>query len=129
MPHTIVGLPTVNARTGGGADVGRDRWTRSLHVTFFETVDPELMIVHPMGILITYVRGDRALIDKQLAIEDERAIFPGGARAVLRYRPANLPVPEVRATRNPALFCVQVTDRGRRANGDVRVRGRRPVHR
>ena len=45
MPHTIVGLPTVNARTGGGADVGRDRWTRSLHVTFFETVDPELMIV------------------------------------------------------------------------------------
>ena len=25
----------------------------------------------------------RALIDKQLAIEDERAIFPGGARAVL----------------------------------------------
>ena len=62
MPHTIVGLPTVNARTGGGADVGRDRWTRSLHVTFFETVDPELMIVHPMGILITYVRGGRALV-------------------------------------------------------------------
>ena len=25
-------------------------------------VDPELMIVHPMGILITYVRGDRALV-------------------------------------------------------------------
>ena len=62
MPHTIVGLPTVNARTGGGADVGRDRWTLSLHVTFFETVDPELMIVHSMGILITYVRGDRALV-------------------------------------------------------------------
>ncbi len=62
MPHTIVGRPTVNARTGGGADVGRDRWTRSLHVTFFETVDPELMIVHPMGILITYVRGGRALV-------------------------------------------------------------------
>ena len=33
-----------------------------IHVTFFETVDPELMIVHPMGILITYVRGDRALV-------------------------------------------------------------------
>ena len=131
----------------------------------------------------------RALIDKQLAIEDERAIFPGGARAVLLtgkalYRALGIPdvrhrrgkdatthvlmrrvlsldylierptlgwlpteddkvrrfeafgidrrtfsVPEVRATRNPALFCVQVTDRGRRANGDVRVRGRRPVHR
>ena len=62
MPHTILRLPTLNARTGGGADVGRDRWTRSLHVTCFETVDPELMIVHPMGILITYVRGDRALV-------------------------------------------------------------------
>ena len=49
-------------RLVSGADVGRDRWTLSLHVTFFETVDPELMIVHPMGILITYVRGDRALV-------------------------------------------------------------------
>ena len=62
MPHTIVGLPTIKARTGSGADVGRDRWTRSLHFIFLETVDPELMIVHPMGILITYVRGDRALV-------------------------------------------------------------------
>ena len=62
MPHTILGLPTINARTGGGADVGRDRWTLSRQFTFFETVDPELMIVHPMGILITYVRGDRALV-------------------------------------------------------------------
>ena len=62
MPHTIVGRPTLNARTDGGADVGRDRWTRSRHVMFLETVDPELMIVHPMGILITYVRGDRALV-------------------------------------------------------------------
>ncbi len=62
MPHTIVGLPTINARTGGGADVGRDRWTLSLHFMFLETVDPELMIVNPMGILITYVRGDRALV-------------------------------------------------------------------
>ena len=25
-------------------------------------VDPELMIVNPMGMLITYVRGDRALV-------------------------------------------------------------------
>ncbi len=62
MPHTIVGLPTLNARTGGGADVGRDRWTLSLHVMFLETVDPELMIVNPMGLLIMYVRGDRALV-------------------------------------------------------------------
>ena len=44
----------------------------------------------------------RALIDKQLAIEDERAIFPGGARAVLLtgkglYRA--LGIPEVRHRR------------------------------
>ena len=62
MPHTIVGRPTINARTGSGADVGRDRWTLSLHFMFLETVDPELMIVHPMGLLIMYVRGDRALV-------------------------------------------------------------------
>ena len=62
MPHTILGLPTVNARTGGGADVGRDRWTLSLQFTLLETVDPELMIVNPRGLLITYVRGGRALV-------------------------------------------------------------------
>ena len=62
MPHTILGLPTIKARTGGGTEVGRDHWTLSLQFTFIETVDPELMIVHPMGILITYVRGDRALV-------------------------------------------------------------------
>ena len=62
MPHTILGLPTINARTSGGADVGRDRWTLSRQFTLLETVDPELMIVNPMGILITYGRGDRALV-------------------------------------------------------------------
>ena len=60
MPHTILGLPTINARTDGGAEVGRDRWTLSLQFTFLETVDSELMIVNQMGLLITYVRGDRA---------------------------------------------------------------------
>ena len=64
MPHTILGLPTVNARTGGAADVGRDRWTLSLQFGFLETVDPELMIVNPMGLLITYLRGDRALVTR-----------------------------------------------------------------
>ena len=62
MPHTILGLPTINARTDGGAEVGRDRWTLSLQFTFLETVDSELMIVNQMGLLITYVRGDRALV-------------------------------------------------------------------
>ena len=49
-------------RLVNGAEVSRDRWTLSLQFTFLETVDPELMIVNPMGILITYFRGDRALV-------------------------------------------------------------------
>ena len=49
-------------RLVNGAEVGRDRWTLSLQFTFLDTVDPELMIVNPMGILITYVRGDHALV-------------------------------------------------------------------
>ena len=49
-------------RLVNGAEVSRDRWTLSLQFTFLETVDPELMIVNPMGILITYLRGDRALV-------------------------------------------------------------------
>ena len=135
----------------------------------------------------------RALVEKQLAIEDERLMLPGGARAVLltgkapyralgipevRHRrgkdattqvlmrrvlsldylierptlgwladrgresadgsrrsastAANLPVPPVRPAReaaDPAVLRLQVADRGRRENGDVRVRRRRPVHR
>ena len=49
-------------RLVNGAEVGRDRWTLSLQFTFLDTVDPELMIVNPMGLLITYLRGDRALV-------------------------------------------------------------------
>ena len=44
----------------------------------------------------------RSLIDKQLAIEDERAIFPGGARAVLLTGKAlyrALGIPDVRHRR------------------------------
>ena len=51
-------------RLVNGAEVGRDRWTLSLQFTFLDTVDPELMIVNPMGILITYLRGDRALVTR-----------------------------------------------------------------
>ena len=170
-------------RLVGGAEVGRDRWTLSLQFTFIDVVQPELMIVNPMGLIITYLRGDRALvtgwtsspaqvetspetpatvptmkdraaqlatfgwtdreaewialvalhsgaftrsqwrhyfddahretagrfvralIEKQLAIEDERPIFPGGARAVLLtgkpiYRA--LGIPDVRHRRSKA---------------------------
>ena len=45
-----------------GGEVSRERWTLSLQFMFLEAVDPELMIVNPMGIIITYMRGDRALV-------------------------------------------------------------------
>ena len=41
MPHTILGLPTINARTGGGAEVSRDRWTLSLQFTLLARTIPE----------------------------------------------------------------------------------------
>ena len=34
-----------------------------------------------------------------------------------------------RPTEDPAVLRLQITDRGRRENGDVRLRRRRPVHR
>ena len=33
-----------------------------LLIIFLPTVEPELMIVNPMGIIVTYLRGDRALV-------------------------------------------------------------------
>ena len=105
----------------------------------------------------------RALVDKQLAIEDERAIFPGGARAVLLTGKAPIrrlasptfgtvgrkdatthilmrrllsldylierPTLGWLPTEDPAVLRLQVADRGRRENGDVRLRRRRPDHR
>ena len=66
-------------------------FTRSQWCVFFRRREPR-----------SGARFVRALIDKQLAIEDERAIFPGGARAVLLtgkvlYRA--LGIPDVRHRR------------------------------
>ena len=52
----------------------------------------------------------RALVDKQLAIEDERAIFPGGARAVLLtgkapYRALGIPTCGTVGRRTPRRRC------------------------
>ena len=134
MPHTILGLPTIKARTGGGAEVSRDRWTLSLQFTLLETVDSELMNRESDGpphhvrargsrwspCIPASLRGRdgaiffdganreaarvfvRHLIEKKLAIEDERAIFPGGARAVLLTGKAlyrALGIPDVRHRR------------------------------
>ena len=48
-------------RLVNGGEVARERWSLSLQFMFLEGVDPELMIVNPMGIIITYLRADRAL--------------------------------------------------------------------
>ena len=45
-----------------GIETTRERWSLSLQFIFMEQVPPELMVVNPMGIIITYLRGDRALV-------------------------------------------------------------------
>ena len=49
-------------RMVNGGEMSRERWTLSLQFMFLDAVEPELMIVNPMGIIITYMRGDRALV-------------------------------------------------------------------
>ena len=43
-------------------EAGREPWTVSMQFMFLEAVPTELMIVNPMGIMITYLRGDQALM-------------------------------------------------------------------
>ena len=45
-----------------GIETTRERWSLSLQFIFMEQVPPELMVVNPMGIIITYMRGDQALV-------------------------------------------------------------------
>ena len=45
-----------------GIETTRERWSLSLQFIFMEQVPAELMVVNPMGIIITYMRGDRALV-------------------------------------------------------------------
>ena len=40
----------------------RERWTLSLQFNFMQEVPAELMVVNPMGIIITYLRSDRAMV-------------------------------------------------------------------
>ena len=62
MPHTILGLPTINARTGGGAEVSRDRWDAVPAIHVVRDGRSRADDRESDGILITYVRGDRALV-------------------------------------------------------------------
>ena len=45
-----------------GIETHRDRWSVSMQFTFLDEVPAELMVFNPMGIIITYLRGDRALV-------------------------------------------------------------------
>ena len=46
----------------GEQEVLRERWSLSLRFEFLESIPPELVVHNPMGILITYLQADRALV-------------------------------------------------------------------
>ena len=43
------------------AEVARERWSLSLQFMFMDRVPPDLIVYNPMGLVITYLQGDRAL--------------------------------------------------------------------
>ena len=43
-------------------EVGRERWTLSLQFLFLEEIPPDLIAFNPMGIVISYLQGDRATV-------------------------------------------------------------------
>ena len=43
-------------------EVSRERWTLSLQFQFLQHIPPELIVFNPMGIVITYLQGDRATV-------------------------------------------------------------------
>ena len=43
-------------------EVSRERWTLSLQFLFLRGDPPDLIVHNPMGIVITYLQGDRAIV-------------------------------------------------------------------
>ena len=43
-------------------EVNRERWSLSLQFLFLEEIPPDLIVHNPMGIVITYLQGDRAIV-------------------------------------------------------------------
>ena len=43
-------------------EVGRERWTLSLQFLFLQEIPPDLIVFNPMGIIISYLQGDRAIV-------------------------------------------------------------------
>ena len=52
-------------RTVAKKEVDRERWSLSLQFLFLERIPPELMVFNPMGIVITYLQGDRAMVTER----------------------------------------------------------------
>ena len=46
----------------GAGDPERERWSITLRFTFLTVIPSELVVYNPMGILITYLQADRALV-------------------------------------------------------------------
>lgn len=43
-------------------EASRERWSLSLQFVFLEEIPPDLIVHNPMGIVITYLQGDRAVV-------------------------------------------------------------------
>ncbi len=46
----------------GEQEVRRERWSLTLRFEFLDSVPPELVVHNPMGLLVTYMQADRALV-------------------------------------------------------------------
>ena len=45
-----------------GREILRERWSLTLRFAFLEAIPSELVVYNPMGLLITYLQADRALV-------------------------------------------------------------------
>ena len=45
-------------------EIGRDKWSLSLQFSYITRIPPDLMVHNPMGIVITYLQADRALVSE-----------------------------------------------------------------
>ena len=48
-----------------GQETRRERWSITLRFTFLTVIPSQLVVYNPMGILITYLQADRALVTEQ----------------------------------------------------------------
>ena len=60
-------------------EVDRERWTLSLQFLFLKEIPPDLIVFNPMGIIISYLQGDRATVTGESV--DDRALEGKGSQA------------------------------------------------